>query len=86
MSELKSALDTTINCCNGRVGRRAMELAVQDEQFRALAMPTGVEMVKAQAAAGLAAADTVNCCNGRVGRQLDLSSVVAQLTAAGQQD
>ena len=87
MAEIKTAaLDTTVNCCNGRVGRRAMELAVQDERMRFLAMPTGVELVKAAAAAGLAASDTVNCCNGRVGRRLDLSSVVAQLTAAGEQE
>ncbi len=82
----RSTLDTTVNCCNGRVGRREMELAVQDERFRAIVMPSGVEIVRAQAATGLAAGETVNCCNGRVGRQLDLASIVAQLTASGQQD
>ena len=43
MAELKTALDTTVNCCNGRVGRRAMELAAQDERMKFLAMPTGVD-------------------------------------------
>jgi hypothetical protein len=82
--EIKSAaLDTTVNCCNGRVGRRILELAAQDERFARLAMPSGVELVKEAAAAGLAAADTVNCCNGRVGRRLDLSGIVAQLSEAG---
>ena len=86
MAELKTALDTTVNCCNGRVGRRAMELAAQDEKMKVSRHADGRRTVKAAAAAGLAAADTVNCCNGRVGRRLDLSSVVAQLTAAGEQE
>lgn len=82
MAEAAKAMDTTVNCCNGRVGRRIMELATQDERFAKLATPTGVEIVQAAAKAGLAASDTVNCCNGRVGRQLNLKDVVRELTAA----
>jgi hypothetical protein len=83
MAEVRNQMDTTVNCCNGRVGRRMMELAAQDEGFAKLAMPTGVELIQAAAKAGLAASDTVNCCNGRVGRQLNLKDVVSELTAAG---
>jgi hypothetical protein len=86
MADIKSALDTTVNCCNGRVGRRMMELAAQDERLQRLAMPTGVAIIKEAAAAGLAASDTVNCCNGRVGQRLDLTGVIAQLTSADNQE
>ena len=71
-----------MNCCNGRVGARLSEL--QDEQLRLAAAPTGVEIIKAQAEAGLLAAEAANCCNGRVGRSIDLARVVAQLTATEQ--
>ena len=85
MAELQATLDTAVNCCNGRVGRRLMELAARDESFVRLVAPSGVQMVKEAAAAGLAAADQVNCCNGKVGRnQLDLKGVVQELTASAQ--
>ncbi|WP_026379561.1 hypothetical protein [Afifella pfennigii] len=84
MADLQTALDTTVNCCNGRVGRRIMELAAQDERFARLAQPTGIELVQAAAKAGLAASDTVNCCNGRVGRQMNLKDIVAELSATAE--
>lgn len=83
MADVKAALDTTVNCCNGRVGRRLMELAASDKSFERLVTPSGIQLVKEAAAAGLAAADTVNCCNGRVGRRLNLKDVVSELSAAG---
>lgn len=71
--------DTTVNCCNGRVGRRLLELAEKSDVFRQAIAPTGIEFVKQAAAAGRALGETVNCCNGRVGRSLDLNEVVSQL-------
>jgi hypothetical protein len=89
MSEARAAAvrpDTTVNCCNGRVGRRIAELAAQNEQIQRLAMPTGVAIIREAAAAGVAADTTVNCCNGRVGRRFDVAGLVAQLTASAEQE
>jgi hypothetical protein len=70
MATAEAALaETTVNCCNGRVGRRLVELASTDERIREIIAPTGVEVLRRAKEAGLAAKDTVNCCNGRVGRQ-----------------
>jgi hypothetical protein len=68
--------DTTVNCCNGRVGKRMLDLAVENEKLARLVMPTGVELVRAAISAGIAAKDTVNCCNGRVGNQMNLQEIV----------
>jgi hypothetical protein len=71
MSEQEQALAETartVNCCNGRVGRRLVELAAIDDRVRTFVQPTGVELVRSAIEAGLRG-DTVNCCNGRVGRQ-----------------
>jgi hypothetical protein len=81
---LQTALaDTTVNCCNGRVGKRMLELAEKSEFLRKAIAPTGVEFVRQAAAAGRSLGETVNCCNGRVGRSLDLNEVVSQLGNAG---
>lgn len=57
------------NCCNGRVGRNLIDLAVQDERIREFVLPTGVEVLRRATEAGLAVAAASNCCNGRVGRE-----------------
>ena len=81
---LQTALaDTTVNCCNGRVGKRLLELDEKSEFLRAVVSPTGVEFVRQAAASGRALGETVNCCNGRVGRSLDLNEVANQLGNAG---
>ena len=72
----------TVNCCNGRVGRREMEMAAKDEKFRQFAMPTGVEIIKAISAAGGDVTEAVNCCNGRVGRQLASREIAEALAGA----
>ena len=59
----------TVNCCNGRVGRRLIELAATDERIREFVVPTGVEIVRKAQELGVAGREAVNCCNGRVGRQ-----------------
>ena len=83
-SEVKTstlAADTTVNCCNGRVGRRLLDLAAQNPAIAALVKPTGVELIREAAAAGAAAKDTINCCNGRVGNQLNPQEILNQLSA-----
>jgi hypothetical protein len=68
------ALDTTVNCCNGRVGKRMLDMAAENETIAALVRPTGVDLLR-EAGAALAAKDTVNCCNGRVGKELDAKEI-----------
>ena len=80
---LTALADATANCCNGRVGKRLLELAEKSEFLREVVAPTGVEFVRQAAAAGRSLGDTVNCCNGRVGRSLELNEVVSQLGNAG---
>lgn len=83
MTDTAKALsaDMAANCCNGRVGRRLLDLAAQDEKMAHLVMPTGVELIKAASSAGVAAKETVNCCNGRVGRQLNAQELLNSFTA-----
>ena len=83
-AKLVAALDTTVNCCNGRVGRRMLDMAVQHEVIARLVKPTGVELIREAAAAGLAAKDTVNCCNGRVGSQMNVQELLTEFGGAGQ--
>lgn len=78
MTELSA--DLAANCCNGRVGKKLMDLALQDERAARLAMPSGVELIKAAASAGLAVKDTVNCCNGRVGQQLNPQELLSSFS------
>ena len=70
-----AALDTTVNCCNGRVGRRMLDMAAENETIARLVRPTGVDLMR-EAGAALAAKDTANCCNGRVGREMDAQEIV----------
>ena len=81
-----SKLDTTVNCCNGRVGRRLIEMATENEKMARLVMPTGVEILQAATKAGLTVGETVNCCNGRVGRSMNLQEIVKELGAGGGQE
>lgn len=84
MAELaKATLDTTVNCCNGRVGRRMIDMIMQNEKLAYLAKPTGVELIREAGAAGLAAKDTVNCCNGRVGSQMNVQELLTEFGGAG---
>jgi hypothetical protein len=55
------------NCCNGRVGKRAMEELTSEMQRSAA--PSGVELLKGSAEIGMAAKEPTNCCNGRVGKR-----------------
>jgi len=84
MADLKQ-MDTAVNCCNGRVGRRLMELASEDDKIARLVMPTGIEILKEAAKVGLAARESVNCCNGRVGRAMNLQEIIKDLGAGGQE-
>jgi hypothetical protein len=61
-------LEHTVNCCNGRVGHKLLELAEGNKMIRELAVPTGVELVRKAVEVGITAKDVCNCCNGRVGR------------------
>ena len=74
--------DTTVNCCNGRVGKRLLELAQQSETMRQIIAPTGVELMKAAVQAGRAG-ETVNCCNGRVGSQMNVQALLTELGGGG---
>jgi hypothetical protein len=56
-----------------------MDMAMQNEKFAQLVRPTGVDLVREAAAAGLAAKDTVNCCNGRVGSQMNVQELLKDL-------
>ena len=71
-----------VNCCNGRVGRRLMELAVQQEALQRFTLPTGIEIVKAIGDLGGDINEAMNCCNGRVGRRLDTQAVAQMLAGA----
>lgn len=73
-------LDVAANCCNGRVGRRLIDLAIENEAVARLVRPTGVELIR-EAGEAFAARDTVNCCNGRVGRDLNVQEVVDSFNA-----
>lgn len=85
--ETKTALaDTTVNCCNGRVGKRFVELAEENEVIRQLIAPTGVQLIREAAQAGRSLGETVNCCNGRVGSALNIQGLVSELGGAGQSD
>ncbi|RPJ60670.1 MAG: hypothetical protein EHM23_01440 [Acidobacteria bacterium] len=81
--KLEAALDTTVNCCNGRVGRRLLDMAVQNEVIAGLVKPTGVELIREAAGLGLAAKDTVNCCNGRVGSQMNVQELLTEFGGGG---
>lgn len=83
MAELQAALDTTVNCCNGRVGKRMLDLATQNEVVARLVQPTGVELIREAAKTGFAAKDTVNCCNGRVGSQMNVQELLSEFGGAG---
>ena len=72
----------SVNCCNGRVGRRMLELASQDKELGRIVAPTGVEIVKAIADLGGDVSEALNCCNGRVGRRLDTSQIAEMLSGA----
>lgn len=76
---------TTVNCCNGRVGRNLLALAETSEVIRQAIAPTGVELINAAARAGVAG-DAVNCCNGRVGSALNVQQLLTELGGAGQND
>jgi hypothetical protein len=76
--------DTTVNCCNGRVGKRLLELAQENEAIRQLVAPTGVELIRQAAQAGRALGETVNCCNGRVGSALNIKDLATELGGAGE--
>ena len=78
-AKMEYELETACNCCNGRVGRRFVELAEKNVAIRELIVPTGVELIKRATEAGLKAKDTCNCCNGRVGR----SPIEELVTALG---
>ncbi len=82
----QAAMDTTVNCCNGRVGRRLLDMVAQNEKLAQLVKPTGVEILRAAGAAGLAAKDTVNCCNGRVGSQMNVQELLTEFGASGKGD
>ncbi len=84
--KLESALDTTVNCCNGRVGRRLLDMVMQNEKLAHLVRPTGVELLREAASAGFAAKDTVNCCNGRVGSQMNVQELLTEFGGAGRAD
>jgi len=85
--EIRTALaDTTVNCCNGRVGKRLMDLARESEVIRELIAPTGVQLIKEAAQAGRSLGETVNCCNGRVGSALNIKELVSELGGAGESD
>jgi hypothetical protein len=73
-------LDTTVNCCNGRVGRRMLDLATENETIARLVRPTGVDLMR-EAGEALAARDTANCCNGRVGRELNAQEILQSFSA-----
>lgn len=62
-------LEHTVNCCNGRVGHRMIEMAEKSRTIREYIIPTGIELVKAAVKTGLAPEHVVNCCNGRVGKK-----------------
>ncbi|MGB3904584.1 MAG: hypothetical protein WBB22_06635 [Anaerolineae bacterium] len=68
-ARLAQELEHVVNCCNGRVGRRLLELAEQKRELERFVLPTGVELLNAATDVGMAIAATVNCCNGRVGRR-----------------
>lgn len=67
-TRLAHQLEHTVNCCNGRVGHRVLELAEHKKAIRELAIPTGVELVRKAVDVGITTKDACNCCNGRVGR------------------
>lgn len=67
--KISQELEHVVNCCNGRVGHRLIELAEQKRELKQYVVPTGVELLKAATEGGMTVADTVNCCNGRVGKQ-----------------
>lgn len=73
----------TINCCNGRVGKRMMDLAVKDDKYRELVAPTGIEIIKVIGDLGGDLSSALNCCNGRVGRRsLDVKEIASKLSGA----
>jgi hypothetical protein len=76
---------TTVNCCNGRVGRNLLAMAETSEVIRQVIAPTGVELINAAARAGVAG-ETVNCCNGRVGSALNVQQLLTDLGGGGQND
>lgn len=71
-----------INCCNGRVGKRMMDLAAKNENYRDLVKPTGVQIIKAIGDAGGDVSESLNCCNGRVGQRMNMKEIAAQLSGA----
>lgn len=71
-----------VNCCNGRVGRRMVELAVQNQNFQRFTLPTGIEIVRAIGELGGDVTEAMNCCNGRVGRRLETQAIAQLLSGA----
>lgn len=74
----------SVNCCNGRVGKRLLDLASQDDKFRQFVVPTGVEIVKAIGDLGADVSEALNCCNGRVGQRLATKDIATALSGAGE--
>ncbi|MCP4991145.1 MAG: hypothetical protein GY928_35355 [Colwellia sp.] len=68
-----------INCCNGRVGKRIMELAVKDDKLSEYIKPTGIDIIEKVAKLGGDVSESLNCCNGKVGRKLNLQEVASKL-------
>jgi hypothetical protein len=82
--DIKTALtDLACNCCNGRVGKRLLELAEDHEVIRQLVAPTGVELMKQAIQAGRSLGEACNCCNGRVGHPVSLQNLVNELGGGG---
>jgi hypothetical protein len=76
---------TTVNCCNGRVGKNLLALAETSAVIRQAIAPTGVDLINAAAKAGVAG-ETVNCCNGRDGSSMNVQQLLTDLGGGGQND
>ncbi len=71
-AEMGRAAKEPTNCCNGRVGKRALEELVSlvtSLELGEQKSPTGVELLKERAGISRAAKEPTNCCNGRVGKR-----------------
>jgi len=83
MASKEMLIDAAINCCNGKVGRRLLELAEKNKAIMQAVTPTGVEMIRQASAAGVGAAESLNCCNGKVGEIASVKEMIAEMSQGG---
>jgi hypothetical protein len=63
--QARTSLEALTNCCNGRIGRRLLEMAAQNETIASIVRPTGVEVLRQVQEAGAIADFYTQCCWGR---------------------